>query len=601
MVSKIRHKLIARRLALLLFWAPIVTFVLSIAAPIPATATDVPFEYRTQFGSIKGIGSLNNGHFNAVVPYGGGQISIQGDIRFMNIQVDIAGALTLTTNWGRNDSASGTGLIGSGDVEISFTINPQSPMTATLRLKLPAEAITPSAQIVSQPEIDPIDESYVAVQPADVREMPDGMSVVKSTIRVGEIVNVMGKVRGKNWYLVSQNQQALGYVVAGFLAPQSPQASPAAVVAAPPPAAPAASVVAPRVASVPGPAVAPPIDPIDEAYVAIYPAKVRNNPDPLSPRVKTIAVGQKINVVGKLKGSEWYLVSENDKPIGYVVASQLVPEVHYKPTAISIVPAAIPAPLVPAATASSSTQPAIPAALANLDFGRYEALVIGNDKYQNGLPALHTAANDARSVAEVLRTEYGFKVILLINATRPQIIGALAKLRESLTWDDNLLIYYAGHGNYDQEADQGYWLPVDAAPKDPSNWVSNTDITNMLRALQARHVMVVADSCYSGTLTRDATMGIKDADYIQRMVQKKARTVMTSGGLEPVGDAGSSGHSVFASAFITALQQNTTVIDAQSFFAKVREPVVLAAPQTPEYSNLRFAGHEGGDFIFVRK
>ena len=66
-------------------------------------------------------------------------------------------------------------------------------------------------------------------------------------------------------------------------------------------------------------------------------------------------------------------------------------------------------------------------------------------------------------------------------------------------------------------------------------------------------------------------------------------------------DSGGSGHSVFASAFIAALRQNNGVMDAQSFFAKVREPVVLAAPQTPEYSNLRFAGHEGGDFVFVRK
>ena len=227
-------------------------------------------------------------------------------------------------------------------------------------------------------------------------------------------------------------------------------------------------------------------------------------------------------------------------------------------------------------------------------------MVIGNDNYANGLPRLKTAAGDAQAVARTLKSVYGFKVTVLVNATRDQIIGALSKYRQTLTWDDNLLIYYVGHGSYDQAADQGYWLPVDAAPDDPSHWVSNTDITNMLKAIQARHVMVVADSCYSGALTRDANVGVKDADYIQRIVQKKARTVMTSGGLEPVADAGG-GHSVFASAFIAALQRNNGVMDAQAFFAKVREPVVLAAPQTPEYSNLRFAWHDGGDFVFVRK
>jgi uncharacterized caspase-like protein len=239
--------------------------------------------------------------------------------------------------------------------------------------------------------------------------------------------------------------------------------------------------------------------------------------------------------------------------------------------------------------------------LPNLDFGRYEALVIGNDRYENGLPALKTAVSDAQAVAQTLRADYGFKVTVLLDATRDEIIGTLAKYRQTLTEGDNLLIYYAGHGSYDQAADQGYWLPVDAVPGDPSRWVSNTDITNMLKAVQARHVLVVADSCYSGTLTRDANVDVQGAALIQRMVEKKARTVMTSGGLEPVADSGGSGHSVFASAFIAALQQNNGVMDAQSFFAKVREPVVLAAPQTPEYSNLRFAGHEGGDFVFVRK
>jgi hypothetical protein len=112
--------------------------------------------------------------------------------------------------------------------------------------------------------------------------------------------------------------------------------------------------------------------------------------------------------------------------------------------------------------------------------------------------------------------------------------------------------------------------------------------------------VVVADRCYSGTLTRDANVGVKDADDIQRIAQKKARTVVTSGGLEPVVDA-RGGHSVFASAFIAALQQNKGGMNAQAFFAKVRERVMLAAAQTPECSNLHFAGHEGGDFVFVRK
>ena len=84
-------------------------------------------------------------------------------------------------------------------------------------------------------------------------------------------------------------------------------------------------------------------------------------------------------------------------------------------------------------------------------------------------------------------------------------------------------------------------------------------------------------------------------------MEKKARTVMTSGGLEPVSDSGGGGHSVFAAAFLATLAGNSGIMDAETFFENVRKPVVLATQQTPEYSNLRSAGHEGGDFVFVRK
>ncbi|MDP7667219.1 MAG: hypothetical protein QF738_04055 [Rhodospirillales bacterium] len=32
----------------------------------------------------------------------------------------------------------------------------------------------------------------------------------------------------------------------------------------------------------------------------------------------------------------------------------------------------------------------------------------------------------------------------------------------------------------------------------------------------------------------------------------------------------------------------------------IRRPVMLAADQTPEYADIRKAGHDGGDFLFVR-
>jgi hypothetical protein len=340
------------------------------------------------------------------------------------------------------------------------------------------------------------------------------------------------------------------------------------------------------------------LQPIDEIYVATRPAKIRNAPNVAAARVGTLNAGDKIQVLGRLPGQDWFLVARDDQPIGYVVANQLASEAEATRAAATAAPAAPPA---PAGSAQPTTQQAaLPPELASLDYGTYHALVIGNDTYRS-LPRLGTAVGDAEAVAKELERNYHFNVRLLTNASEEDIIGALTDMRRDLGWNDNLLIYYAGHGWYDQDAEQGYWLPVDASEDNQAHWISNADITNALKALKAKHILVVADSCYSGTLARSANISLRGVDYIERIVKKKARTVLTSGGLEPVLDAGGEGHSVFAHAFLAALDENDGVMDGQELFRRLRDPVVANAPQTPEYGEIRGAGHDGGDFIFVRR
>ncbi len=96
-------------------------------------------------------------------------------------------------------------------------------------------------------------------------------------------------------------------------------------------------------------------------------------------------------------------------------------------------------------------------------------------------------------------------------------------------------------------------------------------------------------------------MELRSGDYWQRMAQKRTRVALTSGGLEPVEDNTGGGHSPFAKAFIAALRANAAIIDGTTLFNKVRRPVMLSADQTPQYSDVRKAGHDGGDFLFVRK
>ncbi len=237
----------------------------------------------------------------------------------------------------------------------------------------------------------------------------------------------------------------------------------------------------------------------------------------------------------------------------------------------------------------------------SVDFGRYHALVIGINAYRH-LPRLDTAIGDAKAVGELLKNEYGFEVKLLADATRADIVDVLDDYRAKLQTEDNLVIYYAGHGWLDAEADKGFWLPVDAKEASRTQWVSNDTVRDALRALKAKHVLVIADSCFSGTLTRGLpTQPKRDRDYLKRMSSRKARQVLASGGLEPVADSGGSGHSPFANALLSVLKANTGVIDGTSLFADLRRPVAVNSDQTPQFADIRQAGHQGGDFLFVRR
>jgi len=240
-------------------------------------------------------------------------------------------------------------------------------------------------------------------------------------------------------------------------------------------------------------------------------------------------------------------------------------------------------------------------AVAGLDFGRYHALVVGNQTYRH-LPRLQTPIADAQAVAAVLRADYGFAAVTVVtDATRADMVRALDDLRRTLTEQDNVLIYYAGHGYLDRDADRGYWLPVDAETDNTVNWVSNADVVDKLRAMRAKHVLVVADSCFSGTLVRDIGIRSLTAADVARLAQKRARTAITSGGLEPVSDVGGGANSVFARAFLEVLRGVDGVMDTTTLFGTLRRQVLLNAQQTPQYSDVRQAGHDGGDFLFVRR
>lgn len=243
-----------------------------------------------------------------------------------------------------------------------------------------------------------------------------------------------------------------------------------------------------------------------------------------------------------------------------------------------------------------------------VNLGSYYALVIGNDRYAN-LPNLTTPVGDAKATAAILKEKYGFETNVLINATRYDILYALNELREKLSENDNLLIYYAGHGELDKVNNRGYWLPVDADKNVNANWISNVAITDIVNAMKAKHVMVVADSCYSGTMSKSSLSRPStqlpvemQKDWVEAMASVKARTVLTSGGVQPVLDIGGGKHSIFSQAFLQALKSNSGLLEGHALYLDVlkniRVPLArVNQDQTPQYSPIQHAGHEAGEFL----
>jgi TPR repeat protein len=240
--------------------------------------------------------------------------------------------------------------------------------------------------------------------------------------------------------------------------------------------------------------------------------------------------------------------------------------------------------------------------------GKYYALVIGINQYHSALPQLKTAVNDANAVAQLLQEQYGFQVTKLLDkeATRAKILDTISAYKNTLNEEDNLLIYYGGHGSHDKDADKTYWLPVDAESSTSSNAIMEDDLTSKIKALPARHVLIIADSCYSGDLSRDAAdvpPVTPTQPYLNRMLKAKSRTIMASGGDAPVSDSGADGHSIFAYAFLKAMKgEEDPVFSADEvFYSSVRKHVQRNAEQDPKYSHLHNSGDDDGDFVFVRK
>jgi formylglycine-generating enzyme required for sulfatase activity len=239
--------------------------------------------------------------------------------------------------------------------------------------------------------------------------------------------------------------------------------------------------------------------------------------------------------------------------------------------------------------------------------GRYHALLIAVQNYRHpSVAPLDYPQADAERVRQVLMADYNFNqqdVTLLRDPDRDAILTSLERLAEKLQPDDHLLVFYAGHGYWDEQRRQGYWLPANAQRGRRADWISNSDLRDAIRAIPARHTLLISDACFSGGIfvAREAFARSAAIEELNRL---PSRNAMTSGALTTVPD-----RSVFVEYLLKRLGENREpYLPAADLFSQLRTPVINNSPRqpdgsipTPRYGVIQEAGDEGGDFIFVRR
>jgi hypothetical protein len=240
--------------------------------------------------------------------------------------------------------------------------------------------------------------------------------------------------------------------------------------------------------------------------------------------------------------------------------------------------------------------------------GKYYALIIGVNKYHGTWPPLQNAVNDAKAIEAMLKAKYkfdDFKTMYDEQATRVNIIEAFDVLARNAKPEDNVFIYYSGHGEYKQELNKGFWVPVDAATNSVANYISNSDLQAFLGGIKSKHTLLVTDACFSGDIFRGSTVMVpfeESEKYFKEVHGLTSRQAMTSGGIEPVMDGGKDGHSVFAYYFLKAMNENQAkFMDVGQIYNKVKIPVINNSEQSPKLAPVKNTGDEGGQFIFIKK
>jgi hypothetical protein len=230
---------------------------------------------------------------------------------------------------------------------------------------------------------------------------------------------------------------------------------------------------------------------------------------------------------------------------------------------------------------------------------RFYAMIIGIDNYRDpNIPDLEKPISDAETFYNVITTKYTFEpanVKLITDATYPQIVEALDYFGKQIRPEDNFLIFFAGHGVWESQADVGFWLPSDATKGSKVAWFRNSTLRDYLREIRSKHTLLITDACFAGSILKMRDAGTDAPLAINKLYDLKSRKAMTSGTLTEVPD-----QSAFLKYLIDRLKSNNEkYISSEQLFSSFRIAVINNSSVVPQFGVIQDTGDEGGDFIFI--
>ncbi|MEO1034803.1 MAG: caspase family protein [Pseudomonadota bacterium] len=241
------------------------------------------------------------------------------------------------------------------------------------------------------------------------------------------------------------------------------------------------------------------------------------------------------------------------------------------------------------------------------NLGNFHALLIANEKYEN-LEDLTTPVRDSYEIGKMLTEHYGFSVEVVENATTDDIMRTLHRYSNTMTAEDNLLIYYAGRGSTPTgPPDRAYWMGVDYDPEVLTGRLLAEHVSEKIKHISAQRILVVTDSCFSKRRVQKTSFTVGrglDPKRFKLLARFQSRNVLMSGANLPrVNDNGDSRHSLFAHYFMEVLRRNENVLSGEMLYfqmaQRIQEQFDDPERATPTYNSLQGAGHKAGDFFFV--